>query len=77
MTVLSTLTRNTAARASRVACRQAAAAAPYSGPAVDYDHFAHGWNVNDINDFTVDGKYSMQTFNKISPKVSEVMGWDA
>ena len=43
----------------------------YSGPAVDYDHFSHGWAVGDIGDFTHAGKYQMQTFNKISPKVRE------
>lgn len=72
MTILSTLTRSSTARASRTIYRQAAVAS-YSGPAVDYDHFTHGWNVKDIDDFTVDGKYSMQTFNKISPKVSPVL----
>jgi hypothetical protein len=41
----------------------------YSGPAVDYDHFSHGWAVGDLGDFTGKGKYHMQTFNKISPKV--------
>lgn len=52
-------------RASLVATRG------YSGPAVDYDHFSHGWAVGDLGDFTGKGKYAMQTFNKISPKVSE------
>jgi len=46
----------------------------YSGPAVDYDHFSHGWAVGDLNDFTGKGKYHMQTFNKISPKVRMFLG---
>jgi hypothetical protein len=33
---------------------------------VDVDHYTSGWNVDDIKDFTSTGKYSVQTFNKIS-----------
>ena len=38
-------------------------------PTIDYEHFASGWNIGDISDFTKPGKYCVQTFNKISPKV--------
>ena len=42
-----------------------------TGPNVDYEHFASGWNDKD-NAFDADaqisGKFSMQTFNKISPR---------
>ena len=41
-----------------------------SGPRVDYDHYISGWNVEDISDFTKPGKYTVQTFNKISPQAS-------
>jgi hypothetical protein len=42
----------------------------FAGPLVDYDHYISGWNVEDISDFTQPGKYSVQTFNKISPQAS-------
>ena len=38
-------------------------------PTIDYEHFTSGWNIEDISDFTKPGKYCVQTFNKISPKV--------
>jgi hypothetical protein len=42
----------------------------YTGPTVEFEHFASGWkNVEDIEEFTEDGKYQLQTFNKISPQV--------
>jgi hypothetical protein len=41
-----------------------------SGPLLDYDHYISGWNVEDISDFTQTGKYTVQTFNKISPQAS-------
>jgi D-3-phosphoglycerate dehydrogenase / 2-oxoglutarate reductase len=34
---------------------------------VDIDHYTSGWNIEDINDFTKLGTYTIQTFNKISP----------
>lgn len=84
MTILTTLTRTAlrAPRGSRFGASSSSssilsswhknatpfAANSYSGPAVDYDHFTHGWEVADIDDFTKAGKYYMQTFNKISPK---------
>jgi hypothetical protein len=37
---------------------------------IPVDHYASGWNVSDINEFTVPGKYNIATINKISPKVS-------
>lgn len=42
----------------------------YSGPEIDFDHFASGWkNVGDIGEFTQDhGTYQLHTFNKISPE---------
>jgi hypothetical protein len=39
-------------------------------PTVHYDHFASGWNEND-EPYT-EGKFHIQTFNKISPLVSVV-----
>ncbi len=36
---------------------------------IDVDHYTSGWNIGDISDFTTAGKYQIQTFNKISPKV--------
>ena len=72
MTILASLARTGArARNAPVSGLRAAAASSaksYSGPAVDFDHFSSGWNV-DTGDYRVPGKYSMQTFNKISPKV--------
>lgn len=45
-------------------------ASGYSGPEVDYEHFSAGWDhIADIKDFTDSGKYTTQTFNKISPQV--------
>jgi D-3-phosphoglycerate dehydrogenase len=35
---------------------------------VDVEHYTSGWNISDIKDFTKPGKYSIQTFNKISQK---------
>ena len=67
--MLAAVTRNMALRQTR--WHPNISALWYSGPALDYDHFAHGWAVGDIGDFTRPGKYHMQTFNKISPKVSE------
>ncbi len=37
---------------------------------VDVDHYTSGWNIEDIADFKQPSKYHIQTFNKISPKVS-------
>jgi hypothetical protein len=76
MTMLTTLTRAALRTPSKTrfgftAIRSAHSG--YSGPAVDYDHFSHGWAVGDIEDFTQkSGKYNMQTFNKISPKVNKL-----
>jgi D-3-phosphoglycerate dehydrogenase len=33
---------------------------------VAIEHYTSGWNVSDLDDFTKMGKYSIQTFNKIS-----------
>jgi D-3-phosphoglycerate dehydrogenase len=35
---------------------------------VDVEHYTSGWNIADIKDFTKPGKYSVQTYNKISQK---------
>lgn len=42
----------------------------YTGPKLEFDHLSEGWsNVEDLAEFSKpDGKYSLQTFNKISPK---------
>lgn len=40
---------------------------------VDVDHYASGWDENNskaMGDLTPSGKYQIQTFNKISPKVN-------
>lgn len=34
---------------------------------VDIEHYTSGWNIEDISDFTKQGQYTVQTFNKISP----------
>ena len=34
---------------------------------VDVEHYTSGWNVDDIQDFVVPGKYTVHTYNKISP----------
>lgn len=34
---------------------------------VDIEHYTSGWNIEDISDFTKQGSYHVQTFNKISP----------
>lgn len=56
-------------RAAIAVARNAAVKRAYTGPAVDFEHYASGWNVEDIKDFTGSGRYSMQTFNKISSQV--------
>lgn len=38
---------------------------------VDVDHYVSGWNIDDIADFIKPGAYHIQTYNKISPKVSD------
>lgn len=44
-----------------------------AGPAkISVEHYASGWKIDDIADFTKHGKYHVQTFNKISEKVSLV-----
>ncbi|CAJ1959211.1 unnamed protein product [Cylindrotheca closterium] len=42
----------------------------YTGPTIEYEHLTSGWtNVKDLEEFKrQDGKYSLQTFNKISPQ---------
>jgi len=37
---------------------------------VDVDHYVSGWNIDDIAEFTNDGFYNVQTYNKISEQVS-------
>jgi len=37
-------------------------------PAVDVDHFASGWNIDDIESFTKPGFFHVHTYNKISEK---------
>jgi D-3-phosphoglycerate dehydrogenase / 2-oxoglutarate reductase len=34
---------------------------------VDVDHYTAGWNISDVQEFTKRGKYTVRTFNKISP----------
>ena len=39
---------------------------------VDIDHYTSGWDdsqIKDIGEFSKTGKYQIQAFNKISPKV--------
>lgn len=36
---------------------------------VDIDHYTSGWAIEDIQEFTRQGKYSVQTYNQISTKV--------
>ena len=35
---------------------------------IDIDHFTSGWAIEDLSDFTKQGKYSVQTFNQISTR---------
>lgn len=37
---------------------------------VDVDNYVSGWNIDDIAEFTKDGFYNVQTYNKISEQVS-------
>ena len=37
--------------------------------AVDVDHYASGWTIDDMNQY-MPGKFNIKTFNKISPVVS-------
>ena len=39
------------------------------GASVDVDHYTSGWNMGDLAEFSSEGKYQIQTFNKISEKV--------
>jgi D-3-phosphoglycerate dehydrogenase / 2-oxoglutarate reductase len=40
----------------------------WEGPIpLDVEHYTSGWNLTDVEDFIKPGKYSVQTFNKISP----------
>lgn len=41
---------------------------------VDVDHYVSGWNVEDIDEFTVPGHFNVGTYNKISPKVRDRLG---
>lgn len=65
---------NTAASASASATATATAVRSYSSTAstamplpVDIEHYTSGWNIEDIDEFTRQGQYAIQTFNKISP----------
>ena len=42
----------------------------YTGPTIEFEHLSSGWsNVADVEEFKKqDGKYQLQTFNKISPQ---------
>ena len=65
--LLVTTTRRTAAAAA-FAVRDFRTTATTASPLpVDIEHYTSGWNIEDINDFTKHGTYSIQTFNKISP----------
>jgi D-3-phosphoglycerate dehydrogenase / 2-oxoglutarate reductase len=70
---VSSFARSTAARRG-VSCAFVASVRDYgatkSAPSplpVDIDHYTSGWNIEDISDFTKQGQYTVQTFNKISP----------
>ena len=39
---------------------------------VDIEHYTSGWHIEDLSDFTRQGKYSVQTYNQISTKVRNV-----
>ena len=41
---------------------------------VDIEHYTSGWTIEDISDFTRQGKYSVQTYNLISTKVRLLPG---
>mmetsp|Transcript_234 Transcript_234/g.308 ORF Transcript_234/g.308 Transcript_234/m.308 type:complete len:88 (+) Transcript_234:205-468(+) len=67
--------RSTARLASRSSTYAATLAVRHltggAGPAkVSVDHYASGWKIDDIADWSKHGKYHIQTFNKISDKVS-------
>jgi D-3-phosphoglycerate dehydrogenase len=69
MTFMTLARSRAAAVVLRPVVRHAAVRRAYTGPSVDYDHFVSGWtNIPDIQDFTKPDKYSMQTFNKLSPQ---------
>ena len=62
-----------AARLSRATARRCftSTSAVNGVPTVHYDHFASGWNVENDEPFT-EGKFHIETFNKISPLVCVV-----
>lgn len=62
--IRSNATRRTAASAWQRSYTSTASV----GFPVDLEHFASGWNIDDIGDFTRKGQYAVQTFNKISPQ---------
>ena len=51
-------------------CFSSSPADDWEGPIpIDLEHYTSGWNITDLEDFTVPGqKYAVQTFNKISAK---------
>lgn len=73
--LISSLARSTATRrvvrcafvaSTTVRDYSATKSAPSPLP-VDIEHYTSGWNIEDISDFTKQGQYTIQTFNKISP----------
>ncbi|KAL7567786.1 hypothetical protein ACA910_000538 [Epithemia clementina (nom. ined.)] len=59
-----------ATRKSNQGCVRTFSVITRDGPniPVNVEYYTSGWNVADIDEFTKPGKYSLQTFNKISTK---------
>jgi len=59
--------RRSAANSSRIV----GAARHLTGGAanISVDHYSSGWKIDDIADFTKEGKFHIKTYNKISEQV--------
>ena len=66
--MLATTLRRTASVAT-AAARQTSTRCFASAP-VDYEHFSSGWEKDSSSGYEAEGKFNIETFNKISPQVS-------
>jgi hypothetical protein len=62
-----TLLRRTTALAARNTT--ASTTRCFASAPVDFEHFSSGWD-KDSSEYKTEGKFHIETFNKISPKVS-------
>jgi hypothetical protein len=64
-----TLLRRTTALAARTSTATTSATRCFASAPVDFEHFSSGWE-KDSSEYKTEGKFHIETFNKISPKVS-------